>query len=89
MAAGDESAFKHGVERWGMNQLDGRKVTPYPPGTIIPNPRRRRIERALAIARADEGRARCALAELTPFDKRRERVEADLADAIHRRVFWT
>ncbi|HET9749072.1 MAG TPA: hypothetical protein VFS06_07190, partial [Casimicrobiaceae bacterium] len=81
-----ENAFKHGVERWGTNQLDGRKVTPYPPGTIIPNPRRRRIERALAIARADEGRARCQLAELKPFDKRRERVEADLADAIHRRV---
>lgn len=82
-----ENAFKHGVERWGMNQLDGRKVTLYPPGTIIPNPRRRRIERALAIARADEGRARCALAELKPLDKRRERVEADLTDAIHRRVY--
>lgn len=81
-----ENAFKHGVERWGMNQLDGRKVALYPPGTIIPNPRRRRIERALTIARADEGRARCALAALDPLDRRRERLEADLADAIHRRV---
>jgi hypothetical protein len=81
-----ENAFKHAVERWGMNQLDGRKVALYPPGTIIPNPRRRRIERALTIARADEGRARCALAALGPLDTRRERVEADLADAIHRRV---
>ena len=81
-----ENAFKHGVERWGMNQLDGRKVALYPPGTIIPNPRRRRIERALTIARADEGRARCALAALEPLDRRRERLEADLADAIHRRV---
>lgn len=81
-----ENGFKHGVERWGMNQLDGRKVVLYPEGTIIPNPRRRRIERALTIARADEGRARCALAALQPLDKRRERIEADLADAIHRRV---
>lgn len=81
-----ENAFKHGVERWGMNQLDGRKVALYPPGTIIPNPRRRRIERALTIARADEGRARCALAALEPLDRRRERLEADLADAMHRRV---
>lgn len=81
-----ENAFKHAVERWGMNQLDGRRVALYPPGTIIPNPRRRRIERALTIARADEGRARCALAALDPLDTRRERVEADLADAIHRRV---
>jgi hypothetical protein len=81
-----ENGFKHGVERWGTNQLDGRKVELVPPGTIIPNPRRRRIERALTIARADEGRARCALAALTSDDARRERVEADLADAIHRRV---
>jgi hypothetical protein len=83
-----ENGFKHGVERWGVNRLDGRKVAPYPPGTIIPNPRRRRIERALAIARADEGRGRCALAQLKPLgDTRRERVEADLADAIERRVY--
>lgn len=81
-----ENAFKHGVERWGINQLDGRRTTPYPPGTIIPNPRRRRIERALTIARADEGRARCRLAELPALDARRERVEADLADAIWRRT---
>lgn len=81
-----ENGFKHGTERWGLNQLDGRKVKLVPPGTIIPNPRRRRIERALTIARADEGRARCALAELKPVDTRRERVEADLADAIDRRV---
>lgn len=81
-----ENGFKRGVERWGINQLDGRKVEPVPPGTIIPNPRRRRIERALTIARADEGRARCALATLALDNARRERVEVDLADAIQRRV---
>lgn len=81
-----ENGFKHGIERWGANQLDGRKVEPVPPGTIIPNPQRRRIERAFTIARAEEGRARCALAALKPIDKRRPRVEEDLADAIYRRV---
>jgi hypothetical protein len=49
-----ENAFKHGVERWGQNQLDGRKVEPVPAGTIIPNPHRRRSRRA-RVARADEG----------------------------------
>jgi hypothetical protein len=84
-----ENAFRHGVERWGQNQLDGRKVEPVPAGTIIPNPRRRRIERALTLARADEGRAHCALAGLAPDDREgRARVEADLADAICRRVHY-
>jgi hypothetical protein len=81
-----ENALKHGVERWGINQLDGRKVEPYPPGTSIPNPARRRNERALKIARADEGRARCTLAVESLTDKRRARAEGDLADAIQRRV---
>lgn len=81
-----ENAFKHGAERWGINQLDGRKVEPYPPGTIIPNPARRRNERALKIARADEGRARCVLANENLTDQRRTRAETDLADAIQRRV---
>jgi hypothetical protein len=81
-----ENAFKHAVERWGMNQLDGRRVAHYPPGTIVPNPRRRRIERALAVARADEGRARCALAALAPDDPRCERIHAELEDAVTRRV---
>lgn len=81
-----ENGFKHGVARWGINQLDSRKTVAYPPGTIIPNPRRRRIERALTLARAEEGRARCKLAELPALDARRERVEHDLADAIERRV---
>jgi hypothetical protein len=84
-----ENAFRHGVERWGQNQLDGRKVAPVPAGTIIPNPRRRRLERALTLARSDEGRAHCALAGLAPNDSDgRARVEADLADAVCRRVHY-
>jgi hypothetical protein len=81
-----ENAFHHGVERWGLNQLDGRKVVEYPPDTIIPNPRRRRIERALRLVRAEEGRARCQLAALASDDRKRPRVEEDLRDAIERRV---
>lgn len=81
-----ENAFKHEAVRWGINQLDGRKVEPYPPGTIIPNPARRRNERALKIARADEGRARRELANKNATDKQRARAEDELADALHRRV---
>jgi hypothetical protein len=81
-----ENGFKHEAERWGINQLDGRKVEPYPPGTIIPNPARRRNERALKIARADEGRARRVLADKNTTDTQRARAEGELADAIQCRV---
>lgn len=80
-----ENGFKHGVERWGINQLDGRAVEPYPPGTIIPNPKRRRLDRALRLARAAEGDARRDLARLPPGD-RRVRAEQDLADALDRQA---
>lgn len=81
-----ENGFKHGVERWGINQLDGRKIEPYPVGTIIPNPARRRIERALRLARSDEGQARTKLADLAVDDPRRARIEDQLRDAIKRRT---
>ena len=77
-----ENAFKHGVERWGINQLDGRKVHPYPPDTIIPNPARRRLDRALRLARTRDGDARRELASLAPDHPRRARLEKVLADAI-------
>ena len=60
-----ENGFKHGVERWGINNLDGRGVDLYPPGTIIPNPKRRRLDRALRLARVAEGDARRELARFT------------------------
>ncbi len=81
-----ENAFKHGVERWGLNQLDGRAVEAYPPDTIIPNPARRRLEHALRLARAEEGTARCALANIAADHPRRNRLELDLHEAITRRV---
>ncbi len=77
-----ENGFKHGVERWGINQLDGRRVEPYPPGTIIPNPARRKLERALRVWRTAEGDARRELARLAADDKRRERVERELAESL-------
>jgi hypothetical protein len=77
-----ENGFKHGVERWGANQLDARKTEAYPPETIIPNPARRRLDRALRLAHVREGDLRCRLAELSQDDRRRAAVEQLLADAI-------
>lgn len=81
-----ENGFKHGVERWGLNRLDGRSVEPYPPGTIIPNPARRRLDRALRLARASEGNARRELAHVPVGDARRERLEEDLAEALEQQL---
>ena len=77
-----ENGFKHANERWGINHLDGRQIEPYPPDSIIPNPARRRLERALRMARASEGVARCKLERLPNDHKRRPAVEKQLADAI-------
>jgi hypothetical protein len=77
-----ENGFKHAVERWGQNQLDGRTVVSYPPETVIPNPARRRLDHALRIARTREGDARRLLARMRPVDGNREKVERDLADAV-------
>ena len=79
-----ENAFHHGDARWGINQLDDRTVEPYPPGTIIPNPARRRLDRSLRIARVAEGDARRKLASTNPALSvlRRVAVEQDLADAL-------
>lgn len=81
-----ENAFKHGVERWGINQLDGRTTSPYPAGTIVPNPARRRLDHALRIARTREGEARNALAQLVEGDPRRERWDVQLNEAIAART---
>jgi len=79
-----ENAFHHGDARWGINQLDDRLVEPYPPGTVIPNPARRKLDRSLRLARVAEGDARRKLASTTPAlgDLRRATVEQDLAAAL-------
>ncbi len=66
-----ENAFKHRVERWGINQLDGRTTDAYPVDTIVPNPARQRLDHALRIARDREGEARNALVPLVEGDPRR------------------
>jgi len=76
-----ENQFKHGVERWGINQLDGRTVEPYPSDSVIPNPARSRIERALRLARTVEGDALRRLQHLGPNDPQRERIQKDLERA--------
>jgi hypothetical protein len=77
-----ENGFKHGVERWGINQLDRRSTEPYTPDTIVPNPARRRLDRDLRAAAIREGDARRMLAMLGDSDRRRGRVEGDLAEAM-------
>jgi hypothetical protein len=77
-----ENSFKHANERWGINQLDGRKVEPYSPETVIPNPARRRLEHALRAARYREGHGHSLLARLASDDPRRAKVEHDLADSL-------
>jgi hypothetical protein len=73
-----ENGLKHGNERWHINQLDGRKVEPWPKDTVIPNPARRRLDRALRIARSDEGRLRRELAQLGDNDAKRPKLEQAL-----------
>jgi transposase-like protein len=77
-----ENGFKHGVERWGINQLDGRTIEPYPSDTLVPNPARRRLDRALRIARVREGDARRKLALLAEGDVRRAQSEEDIDEAL-------
>jgi hypothetical protein len=77
-----ENGFKHGVERWGVNQLDGRTVEPYEEGTVIPNPMRRRLDRALKLSRNREGQIRSELARLEDASPRREQLERDLAAVL-------
>jgi hypothetical protein len=76
-----ENQFKHGVERWGINQLDGRSVEPYPSDSVIPNPARSRVERALRLARTVEGEALRRLQHLGANDPQRERLQKDLERA--------
>ncbi|MBU1674640.1 hypothetical protein KKA85_02530 [bacterium] len=82
-----ENGFKHGNERWGINQLDQRKIEDVPAGTVIPNPARRRLDRALKIARTREGEARRQLAHLDEVkseasrEKKRIEYEEELEEA--------
>lgn len=73
-----ENQFKYGVERLGINQLDGRGTDRVPDDEIIPNPARRRLVNALSVARKLEGEALRHLAHLPEGDKKRVRWEQEL-----------
>jgi hypothetical protein len=79
-----ENQFKHGVERWGINQLDGRKVEPYPPDAIVPNPERRRLDRVLKLSHTTEGEAWRKLVRLDDEDPDREQIEKEVKAAMER-----
>lgn len=79
---GQENGFKHGVARWGQNQLDARTVHPCDPATVIPNPARRRLDRDLRLARTREGEARRKLAPLARDAAGRDALERDLEQAL-------
>lgn len=74
-----ENQFKYGVERLGINQLDGRGVKPVPADEIIPNPALRRLLNARSVARKLEGEALRQLAHLPEGDKKRDRWQQELA----------
>jgi hypothetical protein len=76
--ARQENQFKHEVERWGINQIDSYKVQPCSPDDIIPNPARRRLDRALRVAKAAEGEALRRLAHLPTDDRRRDALEQEV-----------
>jgi hypothetical protein len=73
-----ENQFKYGVERLGINQLDGRGTDRVPDNEVIPNPARRRLVNALSVARKLEGEALRHLAHLPEGNNKRERWKQEL-----------
>ena len=74
-----ENAFKHGVERWGLNQLDGRQVQDVPAGTLVTNPKYIQLEKQLAQARTQEKELRLQLQRLYPGHPARRRLKQEIA----------
>ena len=77
-----ENGFKHGNERWGINRLDRRKRLQYAPGTIIPNPARRRLDFSIRISREKEGTIRNKLARLEKGKPKHAEVNAQLDEQL-------
>lgn len=73
-----ENQFKYGVERLGINQLDGRRTDRVPDDEILPNPALRRLLNARSVAQKLEGEALRQLAHLPEGDKKRARWEQEL-----------
>jgi hypothetical protein len=79
-----ENQLKHEKERWGINQLDGRRVEPYPEDDVIPNPARRRLDLDVRDARLAEAEALRELAHLLPDHRRRAQLEQTASEAYAR-----
>jgi len=77
-----ENAFKHGKERWGINHLDARKVTPVDPNEIMPNPARRRLDVARRATHVREGDARCILARYDQEHPRHQKALREIDAAL-------
>ena len=73
-----ENAFHHGVQRWGLNQLDGRTFKPFDAEVVIPSPARRRLDASLAVLREAEGQLHRKLLRATRPELRVE-LELELA----------
>jgi hypothetical protein len=79
-----ENQFKHSVERWGLNHLDGRRVEDYPADALVPNPARRRIDRVLKLSHTTEGEGWRKLIRLEAGDPARKRIEREIQLAMDR-----
>lgn len=79
-----ENQLKHGVERWGINHLDGRRVEDYPPDALVPNPARRRLERVLKLSHTAEGELLRKLVRIEHGDSDREELERGVRRAQER-----
>lgn len=77
-----ENSFKHGKERWGVNQLDRRKRLPYAPGTIIPNPARRRLDFSIRVSQEREGALRNKLARLEEGTPKHDEIKTKLDEQL-------
>ncbi len=79
-----ENQLKHGVERWAINHLDGRRVEEYPPDALVPNPARRRLDRMLKLSHTAEGEAWRNFVRADPDDPVRAQYERDARAAMER-----
>ena len=74
-----ENGLRHGVERWGINQLDGRVVEEVPSGTLVTNPRRANLDHLLRDDRKREKEIRLQLQQLYPGHPQRPELKRALA----------
>jgi hypothetical protein len=79
-----ENQLKYGVERWGINHLDGRRLEEYPPDALIPNPARRRLDRLLHLSHTAEGEAWRRWVRAKDDDPEREHAKRDADRAMDR-----